>query len=573
MIKQSTLADTFVLKPPVIKYCSLCISFNLEEKRMSSQIIPVLIVGAGPTGLTFSNLLAQFEIPHRIIEQNLEPIKTSNALAVQPRTLEVWNNIGIADTGIREGKKILGMSLSNKKKQILKIHYANMNLPTSYPYILGLPQAETERILIENLQKKNLNIERGTKLFNLQTNNNGVIAEVVHSNGARETIHTEWLIAADGGHSTVREKMKIEFQGATIPEKFIMMDAKLTVDYDTDYFQGVLSENGTLLLITLKDFTRIICTVTNDKTIRDFKNPTIDDFERIIKSRTHLSLKIEKALWISHFVTHHRMINKFCYNRIFFTGDSAHIHSPAGGQGMNTGIQDSFNLAWKLAFVIKKNSNSKILNSYNIERKPVVENVLASTTTLTKMIGFKNPLLISIRNFLLSMIKHFKMIQKNIVMNLTDLAITYPKNLFIINTGKRPLESTLMDTKHNRVKLYQLLTGSKHFLLLFTGKNNEKLSKIVEMTQWIDHNHRDFFKIIIISFNNNDFKEKSYLDEHFHTHKNFKLSNGGICIIRPDQYIALVDKTISVDSIQSYLLNFNIDLLKWHPDKQKCSPF
>lgn len=523
---------------------------------MSFNSIPVLIVGAGPTGLNLANLLAQYGIPHRIIDQKIEPIHTSNALAIQPRSLEMWESMGIAEQAIARGKKILGLSLSNVNRHIAKINFANLQLSTSFPFILGLPQAESEKILAEHLVKQGGRVERGIKLVDIHQTPENVTVELLNANDQPESVTCNWLIAADGSHSIIRKKLNLEFKGATLQEKFIMMDAIISTEFDPDYFHAILSPKGPLVFATLRDATRIICTVTHDPGIKDFENPTIEDFNYVIKQRSCLPLTINKSLWISHFTINHRLIDNYRSGQVLFAGDSAHVHSPVGGQGMNTGMQDSFNLAWKLAQVIKGKSNPKLLDTYNLERRPIAEKVLSNTTAMTEMVAIKNPIFITLRNAVMGFILKLKSVQNIFISRVSELGISYPVNNIIMNSGKRAPDGFLLDNNNKKISLYSLFKGVKHKLLFFTGDNcsTEKVQEINQLIKWTNENLSELFEPIMIYKTKIDFENiTTYQDESLSVHKQYELMEGGICIVRPDQYIATIHSEFDRNILLIYL--------------------
>ena len=523
---------------------------------MTSATIPILIVGAGPTGLNLASLLSNYGIAYRLIEHKTEALHTSNALAIQPRSLEMWDSMDLAENALERGKKILGISLNSATQSIGQINLATIGLETPFPFILGLPQSESEALLTEHLIKSGKEVERGCTLLDVMQTEKMVSAQLQHPDGKTETVHCDWLIAADGSHSTIREKLNLDFMGATLPEKFIMMDAEISADLNPDFFHAILSPLGPLVFAPLRHFTRIICTVTHDAGIKDFKNPAISDFEYVIKRRSRIPVKIMKAVWLSYFITHHRLINNYRQGRILFAGDSAHIHSPVGGQGMNTGMQDTFNLAWKLALLCKNKSDKKLLDTYDIERRAVAKKVLARTTHMTRLVALKNPLLISLRNHILSLILQIQSLKKAFATQISEIGIRYPSNRSIINNGKRAPDVLLLDAMNQAIQLRKLLSGLKHRILIFTGKNvsDELIKEIMALDSWVNKMPNDLFESIIISSSKRDFNNKrTYFDESLLAHKLYLLPQGGICLIRPDQYIGLLQTQINHHEIAKYM--------------------
>lgn len=515
---------------------------------MAARSIPVLIVGAGPTGLNLAYLLAQFGIHHRIIDMKVEPIHTSNALAVQTRTIEMWDSMGLIDDVLALGKKLYGLSFYSKKRKIATISFKKANLDTPYPFILGLSQADTEHMLSTHLIKLGGKVERGIALVDFEQHPQFISAKLKHQNGDEEVISCDWMVAADGAHSVVRKKLALDFKGAAIHEDFIMMDAKISLPLDPNYGHGFLSPRGPLVFLEMRDFTRIICVVTGDTGIKDYKNPTVSDFEYAIQTRSTLSYQIKDIHWISHFTVSHRLTEHYRIGRVLLAGDSAHIHSPIGGQGMNMGMQDSYNLAWKLASVVKGYGGAVLLDTYTVERRPVAKSVLFFTTIMTHVMTAHNRLLILLRNFIFYVMFKFHWVQKKLLTRLAELNITYQKNLSILNNGQRALDAILHDKQKNCVPLRHLLRGFKHKVLLFTGKNYtaKQAQDILHLIGWMNTEMHGILDPIVISTSEQYFENTLfYIDESFNAHQRYKLLNGGMCVIRPDQHIAYLNSTIN----------------------------
>lgn len=523
---------------------------------MALQTTPALIVGAGPSGLCLAILLSLYRIPYRLIEQKTERISTSNALVVQARSLEMWKALGVIDAAVAAGTRILGLQLSNTTSEIHKISFAQAKLQTPFPFMLGLPQSESERILAEHLTTLGGTVERGTQLLSLKTKSTGVEVQLQLASGDMETVNCDWLIAADGARSTIRNTLGLNFAGGEIPEQFIMMDAELSGEFEPHYFHAILSEQGPVAFAPLKDFTRIICSVTHDKGIKDFENPSLVDFKYIIKKRCSLPITIIKPIWLSHFTAHHRMIDQFDSGRVLFIGDSAHIHSPVGGQGMNTGMQDAYNLAWKLALVIKGKCKTRLLETYSQERRHVAAQVLAQTTKMTKFITLKNPHVILLRNHFLRWILRFKHVQTFILSNISELRIQYLANFISPNGAKRAPSATLLNAQKNEIELYSLFKELRFKVLIFTGKNYtaDRAKTILALSQWITEQSHGLLEAIIINADTHGLQgSKVYYDPDAQAHAAYGLTKGGICVVRPDEYIALTDTKFDKKRLAAYL--------------------
>jgi 2-polyprenyl-6-methoxyphenol hydroxylase-like FAD-dependent oxidoreductase len=347
----------------------------------------VLIVGAGPTGLALALWLTRLGIRVRLIDRTAEPGTTSRALAVQARTLEFYAQLGIADTIVAAGVVVDNLNLwtNGVKRARVPIRRIGEGM-TPYPFPLVLPQDVHERILIEELRKLNVHVERRTSLVRFEQDDRGVRATIAGPDGSTTQMSAAYLAGCDGASSTVREQLKIGFPGGTYSGVFYVADVRasgpaidrgLHVDIEDADFAIVFP-------LKLDGHVRLVGTVRElpagerDLTFEDVKGTAIE----------HLQLRVDSVQWFSTYHVHHRVADRFRGERAFLLGDAAHIHSPVGGQGMNTGIGDAVNLAWKLAAVLKGDARETLLDTYEPERIAFARRLVATTdrafTVVTK---------------------------------------------------------------------------------------------------------------------------------------------------------------------------------------------
>ena len=415
-----------------------------------------------PTGLTMAVELQRRGVPFRIIDKTTKPVPTSNALAAQTRTVEIWKEQGLLADAISRGNKIVGLNVYTQERKLARLDFANLS--SNEKYILAIAQHQTEAMMIEYLQKQQINVEMNVELTDLHELAAGVNVSLRHADGKTENLATDWLIACDGGHSVVRTQANIEFEGKELPQHFVLADIKAKTDLAADEFYIFLSKQGLLLFVSYdNEQSRIIAEVTHDPDLSGATSLTYEQVQRLAEKRCPFKLEFPEPIWTSGFWIHEHMANEFRRNRIFLAGDAAHIHSPAGGQGMNTGIQDAYNLAWKLALVIQQKAHPVILDSYFQERAPVAKAILRNTTLLTRMMTSRNALLCAVRNFVLWQAAKISKITKKIEDNVTELAIHYSSNLLVKDclgnqAGPKAgtlLSSNLMDATH----------GTEYYLL------------------------------------------------------------------------------------------------------------
>lgn len=348
---------------------------------MQQKFVDVLIVGAGPTGLTLACELTRRGIQVRLIDQLPAPTTQSRALGLQARSLEIFEKLGILDDLLDRGLPIDTAHLYENGKQI---GMTSLNvLPIAYPFILIIPQSETESILTARLEELGGRIERNLSLVSLKGNQ----VLIAHASGEKENITATWIIGCDGAHSAVRHALNLPFKGTKFSEHFALADVK-TTDFSLPPHEihGFLSTDGILGLIPLpkKNHFRLI-TIFQDATKTSDLNRAF--LEKVFQDRAKMSISIEEVLWASMFTIHRRIVPQMSQGFVFLCGDAAHIHSPAGGQGLNIGIQDAFNLAWKLALVQQGRARPELLETYHEERHPVAKKTLWGTTFATFFIS------------------------------------------------------------------------------------------------------------------------------------------------------------------------------------------
>jgi 2-polyprenyl-6-methoxyphenol hydroxylase-like FAD-dependent oxidoreductase len=340
----------------------------------------VLIAGAGPTGLVLAIWLTKLGVKVRIIDKVAEPGTTSRALAVQARTLELYHQVGLDDAVVAGGVKIRHINLWVKGRRAARVPLERTGEGlTPYAFALVYPQDAHERLLIERLASLGVRVERRTELLRFTQSDAGVSATLRRPDGSEETCEAAYLAGCDGAASIVRGQLGIEFPGGTYTGLFYVADIEAKGEAVDDKDLHVdLEDADFILLFPLKQqgHVRLVGTV-RDVPERDQGKLVFEDVKG--KAIEHLKLNVEKVNWFSTYRVHHRVANRFRSGRAFLLGDAAHIHSPVGGQGMNTGIGDAVNLAWKMAEVLKSNTPAKLLDTYEAERIPFARRLVATT--------------------------------------------------------------------------------------------------------------------------------------------------------------------------------------------------
>jgi 2-polyprenyl-6-methoxyphenol hydroxylase-like FAD-dependent oxidoreductase len=346
--------------------------------RAAIEETEVLIVGAGPTGLVLALWLTRLGVRVRILDKAPQPGTTSRAMAVQARTLEFYAQLGIADTVIQSGRWATAINLWSNGKPTAHLEFGVLGAGLSpFPYALMYPQDEHERFLIECLAAEGIHVERSTELAGFQHADCSVRAQIVKPDGTREFCRVGYIAGCDGAHSIVRERLGIGFPGGTYEHTFYvadveasgpMMNGELNIAFDQEDFLA-------LFPLKVEKGARLIGMLRDRPDMKDGDLTWNDVSQRVI---ARLQLDVRRVNWFSTYRVHHRVAEHFRGGRAFLLGDAAHIHSPVGGQGMNTGIGDAVNLAWKLAAVLR-GAQPALLDSYESERIGFAKRLVATT--------------------------------------------------------------------------------------------------------------------------------------------------------------------------------------------------
>ena len=362
------------------------------------DVPPVLIAGAGPTGLAAAMSLSRAGIPVRLIDKAREPSPWSRAIGIQARTLELFEQHRLVEPFLELGHRARVANLYSNGQRLARLDFDP--LQTRYPYLLFLDQSVTERLMTEHLASFGVRVERGVELMRFREGSAGLEAALRHANGAEESIRPSYLIGADGAHSTVRHGLDIEFTGKTFEQTFLLADLQADTEWPDDEFHIFASGEGLATLFPMGGGrTRLIA----DKRVTSVPAPAwqLADTRRTVRIKTrrrrstnagrlsnariHHRVTVTNLQWSSYFHLNNRMADRLRSGRIFLAGDAAHVHSPAGAQGMNTGIQEAFNLGWKIARMLAGVAPDRLLDTYHDERHPIERDVLRQSSFMTQM--------------------------------------------------------------------------------------------------------------------------------------------------------------------------------------------
>jgi 2-polyprenyl-6-methoxyphenol hydroxylase-like FAD-dependent oxidoreductase len=346
----------------------------------------VLIVGAGPTGLVLALWLTRLGIRVRIVDKTAEPGATSRAVVVQARTLELYRQVGLADAVVDAGRKFVAANLWIAGKRVSRVPFGNMGQGLSpYPYALIYPQDEHERRLIDRLATLGVAVERSTELTKFEERSGRMVAHLKQADGTQHTCEAAYLAGCDGTHSAARDALGIGFPGGTYAHLFYVADVEARGAAMNGEPHAALDTADFLAVFPLKreGHARLIGIVREEAEGQPEHLSWDDVSKRVIE---WMRIDVAGVNWFSTYRVHHRVADQFRKGRTFLLGDAAHIHSPVGGQGMNTGIGDAVNLAWKLAGVVHGRAPAALLDSYEPERIAFARRLVATTDQAFKAV-------------------------------------------------------------------------------------------------------------------------------------------------------------------------------------------
>ena len=509
----------------------------------------VVIIGAGPTGLSLACQLVRYGCDFVIVEKNESVTPYSKALGVHARTLEIYEQMGLAQRAIDQG------AIAGKGRLLVggevrgELDFSNIGQGMSpYPYVLLLEQSKNERLLYQYLQSRRKEVLWKTELETLSQNDSGVTARVKTADGASQTIEAKYLVGCDGPKSPTRNALGLEFGGSTFERMFYVADAQVDWNLSHAALHICLAKDSFVVFFPLKGEKRYrIVGVFPEEFAKEEGDILYEEIEQRIKEEAKLQLDIYDVEWFSTYKVHTRHVSKFSEGRCFLAGDSAHIHSPAGAQGMNTGIQDGYNLAWKMALCVQGKADEKLLDTYNEERLENAKNLLQTTDRMFQFAAGSEWFLAFLRrNVLPSVAKYIlslETVRKFIFPLLSQIGINYRHSSASRHAGDENFNVKAGDRMPyflvDGMSIYNKLHQPKFHWLVFSNAQSDfqvlKAEFESQYAEWVDFN--------AISFD-------PQVGEAFGADKSFSV------LLRPDNYIGFISTAPSTDEVSAYLKKF-----------------
>jgi 2-polyprenyl-6-methoxyphenol hydroxylase-like FAD-dependent oxidoreductase len=506
---------------------------------------PIVVVGAGPAGALLGIELARRGADVRIIEKAPAPSMESRAGGVQSRTLELFDRLGIVDELLSIGNRVLAINYYSEFRRIMRIEHRHLDGP--YPFMLHVPQYETQRVLDGCLERLGVPVERGVELVDLSHDHNGVKLIASRGNAGRQELSASYVVGCDGAHSTVRHQLQMPFEGSPYEWDWLGADVEVDWEYPESEVNIFISSSGVLACLPYGGGRWRLVTPKVENGPDDNRPPDLDLIRSIVDQRGPASMMIDKPTWIGAFRASRRSAPHYRQGRVFLAGDAVHIHSPAAGQGMNTGLGDAANLGWKLGLVATGQAPESLLDTYEPERAPVARGVIALTHSFVQVLDSTSPWR-GLRDRVLPLASGSRLVQRQLSSRLSQQCVSYrggplapSKGRSIgrspaIQAGDRAPQVTGLRLGGEDTSLFELISRPEHTVLVDTRLIAGGSSLIDTLVS---------YEGAVTVFDVDELDTETLgapivVDPAGRLRKRYGLQPGWLCAIRPDGYVGYI---------------------------------
>jgi 2-polyprenyl-6-methoxyphenol hydroxylase-like FAD-dependent oxidoreductase len=516
----------------------------------------VLVVGAGPVGLTAACQLARYGVPVRVIDTLAQPTTESRAVGVHARSMEMLAALGVLPRLEARGRRIDALAVLDGRTGATRVRLDVTGASSRHPYVLDVPQPDTEAVLDERASELGIVVERGVTLTALAQGADGVDV-TFRSRAGEEAARVGWVVGADGGHSTTRALAGTKLEGGFHGQHFAMADVDVDTTWPPDTIRMFLHPDGMGILFPLAGSRARIMFFVDDPGA-DAPDPTLEQIQALTDARMGGGVTVRNPRWLTYFEVHHAQVPQYRLGRVLLAGDAAHVHSPAGAQGMNTGIQDAANLAWKLALVAHRRADPELLDTYQDERHPVGAMVVRTTTTLTD-VGTATGPEAAIRDLALFLVGHLPPLADTGAATLTETTIRYRDSVLSVQHGAHhrgasrpgdhaPDPDGLLRPDGTPVTVEDLL-ARPGMLLLVRSDDCDTLDELRDALG-------DLGTVVRVVDGDDGASEGCLVDPDSVIARAYGLGaagSAGLALIRPDGYLGLVADSADAGVLRTYL--------------------
>jgi 2-polyprenyl-6-methoxyphenol hydroxylase-like FAD-dependent oxidoreductase len=521
-----------------------------------SESTDVLVIGAGPVGLTLASELKRHGVSVRLVEKKSGPNEHPNAAIVHVRTLEILAAMGAVDGFLKEGYAFPGMHFHFFDKRSIFVRLEGVDSPYPMPRTLG--QQITERIIGEHFVKLGGTIERSTEAVGLEQDADGVRVRLKHlDEGGREEIAAaRWVVGCEGSSSITRETFGIAFPGERYPGKeFLQIDAKVRWSYPHGFGYQFMTATHALLFFAYdtKGHYRIIC-ARNDENPENKTPPTVEEMQELVRAIADPAAEVYDPLWFNRFRSGHRLAERFREGRCFLAGDAGHVHVPIGGQGMNYGMHDAFNLAWKLAAVAKGEAKPELLDTYQTERHSTDGALIKATDFAFHLVVQPNAVARLALHHVVPAVLSLDVLQERARNMLGEMTVAYPESPLTEDhgashgpaAGHRAPDALVVRMKdRNTVTLFEVMREPRWTLLLFAGPTPEtgEIEGLERISGQLAASYGRQLAIHLVLADNppvpihENWAADVLMDRERYAHEKYGVNAPCLYLIRPDGYV------------------------------------
>jgi 2-polyprenyl-6-methoxyphenol hydroxylase-like FAD-dependent oxidoreductase len=529
---------------------------------VQKDVTDCVIVGAGPVGLTLACQLQQYGVSCRVLDKLSAPVQRTKAAALWSRSAEIFAQIGLVDAAVENGLKVYGASFLSGGKRVARLNLDSID--SLYNYVLMIAQHKTEQVLRDYLQEQGVTVEYASHVTDLEQSDESV--KITLESG--EPLEARWVVGCDGAHSFVRQHLGLSFDGQELESRWIVGDLEVEGVPHKDELVLIMHKDGPAGLFPLGDsLYRVVAETESADSVAEAEVV----LSKLVEHRVGApDVSVKQVYDAGYFSIHERQVDQYRVGRVFLAGDSAHVQSPIGGQGMNTGIQDANNLAWKLALVAKGLAKEGLLETYHEERQPVAEWLVDATSHGTAMVTNQNPLVAAFRGQATRLMAAVPMVGNKLRNTLSELEINYRGSTISreaeyvgskwgrkegVRAGERAPDGVVWVGGEQR-RLSEYLRKCQFHLLLFDNGDRAASNKLAKLLRLVRRSHQAMVQSLLISRSTQN-EEKSdglvLMDIEKELHRLYGATQPAAYIIRPDGYVAYRSKPVDQVELLNYL--------------------
>jgi 2-polyprenyl-6-methoxyphenol hydroxylase-like FAD-dependent oxidoreductase len=524
---------------------------EVTEDTTDDTTEDVVVVGAGPVGLTAACQLALLGVRVRVVEALEHPTTESRAVAVHARSLELLASLGVLPRIEARGRRITAIEVLDGRTGTPRARVELAGIPSRHPYVLDVAQPDTEEVLAGRAAELGVVVERGVTLAALAQDADGV-ALTLRSRAGERTARTRWVVGADGGHSATRHLLGTRLEGGFHGQHFAMADVDVDTPFPPDAIRMFFHPDGMGALFPLAGArARVMFSV--EAPSEDAGDPTLEQVQALADARTGGRITLRDPRWLTYFEVHHAQVPRYRHGRVLLAGDAAHVHSPAGAQGMNTGIQDAANLAWKLALVVRGRAEAELLDTYHDERHPVGAAVVRTTTTMTD-VGTASGVQAALRDAVLAVVGRVPGAEDAMAARLAEVTVSHRDSPLSVQHGRHhrgaaragdhaPDPVGLLRPDRTPVAVEELMTRPGLLLLV----RSEDPAAVAELRRELG----DLGTVTRVVRDGAAAGE--LLDPDDVVGREYGLRPEGLALVRPDGYLGLVADSADPGLLRGYL--------------------